>query len=61
MKRKKSLGELPKMPSDGSALPVDSEVPLDMLHGLYVLRLVEEGVSLDTAMDLIVSGMLQPN
>ena len=61
MKSKKSFVELPKMPNDESRLPIDSEVPLDMVQGLYVLRLVDEGVSVDTAMDLILSGILRPN
>lgn len=49
------------MPKYGSVLPVDSEVPLNMQDGVYVLRLVDEGVSVETAMQLIVSGILLPN
>ena len=49
------------MPKDGSALPVDARVPTEMMEGLYLLRLVDEGLSIDTAMELIVSGMIRPN
>lgn len=41
--------------------PADSKVPLDMLHEVYVLRLVEEGVPAERAFDLIIEGMLRPN
>lgn len=51
----------PKLSREGCASPADSEAPLDMLHGVYVLRLVEEGVPVEKAFDLLIEGMLRPN
>lgn len=52
---------LPNSPSQGCTSPADSKVPLDMLQEAYVLRLMEEGVPAEKALDLIIEGMLRPN
>ena len=46
---------------DSSALEADARVPSSMVHGLYILRLMEEGVPMEKAYDLIIDGILQPN
>ena len=61
MKNKKFSLELPKAVIDGRTLPSDTKVPTDMVHGLYVMRLVEEGVPVEKAFDLVIDGILQPN
>jgi hypothetical protein len=52
---------LPKSSREGCTSPADGNVPFEMLHGVYVLRLVEEGVPVEKAFDLIIEGMLRPN
>ena len=52
---------LPELSGQGCTLPADSKVPSDMLHSVYVLSLMEEGVPLERAFDLIIEGMLRPN
>ena len=61
MKNKKAEFELSKTLADNSALEADTRVPSDMLNGLYILRLMDEGVSMEKAYDLIIDGILQPN
>jgi len=61
MKRKEFWPEVCGVGNDSRALPVDAQVPRELMHGLYVMRLMEEGVSEETAMELIVDGILQPN
>ena len=60
-KNKKSSGDLAELFKGTSTLPVDAMAPMDVIQGLYVMRLVEEGVSVEEAFDLIVDGVLRPN
>ena len=52
---------LPDLSMEAYTLPVDSKVPSDMLNGVYIMRLVQEGVPLERAFDLIIDGILRPN
>ena len=61
MKNKKSSAEIPKMLKNLSPLPVDAQAPADVIQVLYVMRLVEEGVEVEEAFNLIVDGILRPN
>ena len=61
----RQLGEecegLPDIPEESRLLSEDSKVPADMLNGVYVMRLVQEGVPVEKAFDLIIDGILRPN
>jgi hypothetical protein len=61
MKNKKSSAEWPSVLREFGPQPVDSKVPTDVIQGLYVMRLVDEGVPVEQAFDLIVDGILRPN
>lgn len=52
---------LQDIPGESRMLPEDSKVPADMLNGVYVMRLVQEGVPVEKAFDLIIDGILRPN
>lgn len=61
MKNRKSEFELQKVVVESGGLEADTKVPSDMLHGLYVMRLMEEGVPAEKAFDLVIDGILRPN
>ena len=58
---KKSSGEWVELLTGGTTLPADAAAPLDAIQELYVMRLVEEGVEVEKAFELIVDGILCPN
>jgi len=53
--------ELLMTEKDGRAEAADAQLQLDVFHLLWVLPLVEEGLTLEKSLDLIVDGLLRPN
>jgi len=53
--------ELLMAEKDGSAENADAKLQLDVFHLLCVMPLVEEGLTLEKSLDLIVDGLLRPN
>lgn len=52
---------LPSAAKDGSGEVVDAKLQLDVLHLLSVIPLVEEGLTAEQSLDLIIDGLLRPN
>jgi hypothetical protein len=44
-----------------SAEAADAKLQLDVLHLLCVMPLVEEGLTMEQSLDLVIDGLLRPN